>query len=385
MTPAARYAAAITVLDLIDNETVAEKVLTTWARQNRYAGSKDRAAIRDHVYDVLRQRQSLAALGGGTDGRRLVLGLLRQQGIDPNAVFGAGGYGPPALEEAEAADQTQDIAPADAADIPQWLWPMWCADLGDHAADVAGVLQTRAPVSLRVNLKRGTRDDAQAALRDDGIICRPIDDVKTALQVLENPRQVAASQVFQDGRVELQDVASQRAMLALVDVCGASVLDYCAGGGGKALALADLTEAAISAHDIAVQRMDDIAPRAARAGVKVSVLEGAPETDFDLVLCDAPCSGSGTWRRTPDAKWKLTPDRLAALTDIQDDVIRAGAARVSPGGVLAYATCSVLSVENGQIVDQFIEDHREFKEVRRYNWHPDATQDGFFLAILKRV
>ncbi len=385
MTPAARYAAAIEVLDLIHDGGAAEQVLTTWARQNRFAGSKDRAAIRDHVYDVLRQWRSVAALGGGNNGRAWVLGLLRKQGLDPKTVFGAGGYGPEALSAEESTLPNPDMSPAEAADIPDWLWPMWSTDLGDEAGPVAKVLQDRAPIGLRVNLRRGTMTEAQAALAQDDIGTRAIDDVKTALEVIENPRRVAQSRAFQTGLVELQDIASQRAMLTVAPFAGANVLDYCAGGGGKALALADLTDAQVVAHDIAPQRMADIPIRAARAGVNVTVTETPQKQAFDLVLCDAPCSGSGTWRRTPHAKWQLTEARLKELGEMQRDVIEGGAKCVATGGMLAYATCSVLRCENDAIVADFLARHPGFTLVSQDQLLPCAEHDGFFLAMMRHV
>ncbi len=385
MTPAARYAAAIEVLDLIHDGGSAEQVLTTWARQNRFAGSKDRAAIRDHVYDVLRQWHSVAGLGGGNNGRAWVLGLLRKQGLDPNTVFGAGGYGPEALSAEEEALPNVEMSPSGAADIPDWLWPMWSADLGDEAGPVAKVLQDRAPIGLRVNLRRGTVAAAQAVLAQDDIGTRVIDDVKTALEVVENPRRVAQGHAFQTGLVELQDIASQRAMLTVAPYVGESVLDYCAGGGGKALALADLTDAQVVAHDIAPQRMADIPTRAARAGVNITVTEAPQKQAFDLVLCDAPCSGSGTWRRTPHAKWQLTEARLKELGEMQRDVIESGAESVATGGMLAYATCSVLRCENDAIVADFLARHHGFTLVSQEQLLPCAEHDGFFLAMMRHV
>ncbi len=385
MTPAARYAAAIEVLDLIQSGRPAEQVLTTWARQNRFAGSKDRAAIRDHVYDVLRQKRSVAARGGGTDGRALILGLLRAQGSEVDEVFGAGGYGPTALSPAEKSGGREPSAGDEAADLPDWLWPMWCDDLGADAVRVADLLRHRAGVHLRVNLRRSSLAQAQAILAEDAITTRPIDGIRTALEVLENPRRIGVSRALKVGYVELQDAASQRAMLTLADLAPQSVLDYCAGGGGKALALADLCEAQITAHDIAAKRMADIPLRAARAGVKIALQAPVTKEKFDLVLCDAPCSGSGTWRRTPDAKWALTAARLHDLTQMQRDVIRSGAERVAPNGYLAYATCSVLRAENEAVVDDFLAENTGFSCETMEPQQLSPLNDGFFLAVLRRV
>ena len=387
MTPAARLNAAIEVLDTIQAGTVAEKALTAWARGNRFAGSKDRAAIRDHVYEVLRAKRSLAHLGGGTTGRALILGLLRRENIAPEAVFGAGGYGPEALSDAElqAGLDPQTMTDAVACDIPDWLWPMWQASLGGQAAACAKVQQSRAPVCLRVNKRRSDRAGAIARLAEDGIVAVPHPDVKTALEVVENERRVHQSAAYIEGLVELQDAASQAAMLTLNIAPGATVLDYCAGGGGKALALADLYDAQVTAHDINAGRMADIPVRAARAGVDVATADRQgldAMAPFDVVLCDAPCSGSGTWRRTPDAKWRLTAEKLLGYNDLQLDVLASGAGRVAPGGRLVYATCSVLDCENDAVVAAFCGMHPGWHVTKRLRLTPSPHNDGFFIVVL---
>lgn len=388
MTPAARYAAAIVVLDRIVAGAPAEKSLTTWARTNRFAGSGDRAAVRDHVYDALRARRTLAAMGGSDTGRGLVLGLLRRAGIDPALIFGAGGYAPSALTGAESEPAERPLTPAQAADLPDWLWPIWQESLGDDAMGAADCLRDRAGVFLRVNRNRTRRDEAQASLAAEGIATVPVPDVKTALQVTDNPRKVATSKAFRDGLIEVQDTASQIAISRLPLAPDMRVLDYCAGGGGKALAMADLLAAPVWAHDIDTARMADIAPRAARAGSTIRVFNTShlPKTaTFDLVLCDAPCSGSGTWRRAPDAKWRITPGRLTDLVALQQDVLTAAARQVVPGGVLAYATCSVLNQENRGAIDAFCRNHRNWDLRDELVLHPQATHDGFYLAILRDI
>ncbi|SEM45963.1 16S rRNA (cytosine967-C5)-methyltransferase [Loktanella fryxellensis] len=384
--PAARYAAAIAVLDAIVAGEPAERALTNWGRSNRFAGSGDRAAVRDHVYDVLRARRTLAALGGGETGRALVLGLLRRDGPEPATVFGSGGHAPAALTAEDATVAVQDLTPAQAANLPDWLWPVWHASLGTDALAVAQVLQRRADVFLRVNLSRGTVAGAQASLGADGVATQPVGDVATALRVTENPRRVAASTAYRDGLVEVQDTASQRMIAALPVAPGDRVLDYCAGGGGKALALADRLRGPVWAHDIDPRRMADIVPRSARAGVdvrKLTTAEVARAAPFDLVVCDAPCSGSGTWRRTPDAKLRLTPDDLDRLTITQAHVIAAGAACVAPGGALAYATCSILEAENDAVVDAFLAGHPGWRRDGGLRLLPTPDHDGFFMALLR--
>lgn len=174
-------------------------------------------------------------------------------------------------------------------------------------------------------------------------------------------------------------------MARLADRPAARILDYCAGGGGKALALADLLDSPVTAHDAAPARMRDLPVRATRAGAQITVVTTAKlRGSFDLVLCDAPCSGSGTWRRAPQAKMDLTAARLDALHALQDEVLEKGAARVGPKGRLAYATCSVLHSENTARVQDFLSRHPEFSIVSTESWTPDTLQDGFFLAVMER-
>jgi 16S rRNA (cytosine967-C5)-methyltransferase len=382
MTPGARISAAIEVLDRIRAGEPAEKALTNWARGARYAGSKDRAALRDHVFSVLRCWRSCAARGNGENGRALMLGSLRAQGLDTDGIFTGEGHAPARLTEPERSPGVPDAAAA--RDLPDWLWPRFVASLGTAAEAAAEALRARAPIMLRVNPRRAARAVAQARLVDEGIVTRPVEIANNALQVLEGERKITGSQSYADGWIELQDGSSQAAMEALEVPDGARVLDYCAGGGGKVLALASRVEGAFFAHDAAPQRMRDLPARAARAKVEVRVVT-QPEGLFDVVLCDAPCSGSGTWRRTPEAKWALTPERLAELTQLQGRILTEAAPHVAPGGVLAYATCSVLEEENQEVIRRFSSNNPEWALSHTQHWPISETGDGFYLAQLKRV
>lgn len=381
MTPGARVASAIEVLDAIGTGVPAEQALTTWARGSRFAGSKDRAAVRDHVFDVLRMRRSL----GDGDGRSLMLQLALRQGWDIAGLFSGEGHAPAAPDTAELTP-FQPPTTAAACDIPDWLWPDWQTSLGADGEAAARALQRRAPVFLRVNRRLTSRDAAAAALEAEGIATAPHPDVATCLEVTANPRRVKSSDVYAKGWIELQDASSQWAVGQLPLRSAARVLDYCAGGGGKALAIADACDAEVFAHDIAPQRMRDLPERAARAGVVIKTLADealARATPFDLVFCDAPCSGSGTWRRTPDAKWRLIHERLDALMQSQDEVLNAARRLVRPGGCLAYATCSVLAGENSERIQMFMMAHPEWSLVSTGSRLPDDRGDGFFLSILR--
>jgi 16S rRNA (cytosine967-C5)-methyltransferase len=385
MTPGARVAAAIAVLDQIRDGAFAEQALTAWARASRFAGAKDRAALRDHVFDVLRCRRSL----GDGDGRALMLRLLQRDGIDLSQVFTGLGHAPapPSAAEAAALAAPLDVSDAAACDLPDWLWPVWQNSLGPAAMKAATAQQARAEVFLRVNRRKTDVAGVIAALADDGIAVEPHDSVDLCLVVRDNPRRIKLSAAYLDGRVELQDAASQRAVQMVPVAPGARVLDYCAGGGGKALAFADRHDAAVFAHDIAAARMADLPDRAARAGVAITRL--SPDqldrhAPYDVVFCDAPCSGSGTWRRSPDAKWRLTRDRLDALHAVQDEVIARSAALVGPQGLLAYATCSVLQDENDAVVARFVQAHPGWVVTLRDQRLPGPDGDGFFLTLLGR-
>ena len=381
MTPGARVAAAIDILDKIRAGTPAEQALTGWARASRFAGSGDRAAVRDHVFDVLRMRRSL----GDGDGRALMLQLAQHKEWDIPALFSGQGHAPRPPEPPEIVLLDLPLGAA-ACDIPDWLWPHWQESLGADAVMVAHVLQTRAPVFLRVNLRRITRGQAAEALAEEGIETKPHPQIATCLEVTANPRRIKTAKAYAEGLVELQDAASQWAVGQLPLQDAGTVLDYCAGGGGKALAIADACDAAVFAHDIAPARMRDLPARAGRAGVAVTPLAAEALEDhgpFDLVLCDAPCSGSGTWRRTPDAKWRLTPARLDAFLQSQREVLEQASRYVRPGGILAYATCSVLECENSKQVQSFVERQSGWTIAADASRLPDSSGDGFFFAVMK--
>ena len=226
------------------------------------------------------------------------------------------------------------------------------------------------------------------ALAAEGVVTRPDPVASTALLVLEGARQVARTAAFLGGLVELQDGASQAIMDELELPEHGKILDFCAGGGGKALAMAARSGAGIIAHDAQPDRMQDLPARAARAGVTITLCatHDLPRlAPFDLVLCDAPCSGAGAWRRAPEGKWALTPARLAELTAIQDRILAQAAPLVAPQGVLAYATCSVLRTENEDRAAAFLAAHPGWTQIGIRRWQPDAAGDGFFLARFRRI
>lgn len=384
MTPGARIAAAIEILDQVQDGHPAEQALTRWARSSRFAGSGDRAAIRDHVYDALRNWRSDACYGGGETGRARMIGRLRAEGTDPSDLFDGIGHAPPPLTAEEIASGHAPEGTNDQWNLPDWLVEAFSESLGAQAQATAQALTTRAPVTLRVNTSKTDRDGAQARLSAEGVETVVNPRAETALTITKGPRRLRNTDTYLNGLVEVQDGSSQAAVAGVAGM--GTALDYCAGGGGKALGLA-AAGWRVTAHDVNADRMKDIPARALRGGHQIDVLtqdEIAQAGQFDLVFCDAPCSGSGTWRRTPEAKWALSPERLEGLKSMQAGVLDAARAHVGQDGQLIYATCSVLRDENEDQLDAFTARHPEWSVVHVQRWDVDAWGDGFFVAHLRQ-
>ncbi len=386
MTPAARVQAAIEILDDILGGVPAEKSLTGWARRSRFAGSKDRAAIRDHVFSALRQRRSLGWIGGAETGRGLMIGQTVNEGLQLSDTFTGDTHAPPSLSSTEIAS-LGDIAKAPQTvrlDAPEWLWSRLQESLDDNVEGVLSALQERAPLHLRANLLKINREKLRVRLLCENVETNTHQLAETALEVEGPIRGLSNLASFKEGLFELQDAASQAVVERLSDyVTGARVLDYCAGGGGKTLAMAAFGPAELSAHDVNVGRMKDISVRSGRAGAIVRITE-KPQGTFDLVLCDAPCSGSGAWRRQPAAKWDLNEARLKTLTDLQQRILEKASLLVRPGGHLAYATCSLLNEENSEQVDRFLSRNTNWIKSDSLRLTPLDGGDGFFLALMRK-
>ncbi len=395
MTPGARHAAAMSVCDKWIDGAPLEKALLAWARGARYAGSKDRAVVRDICFQIARCRNTYAFFGGGHSGRGLIKGYIVCDGrLAPVSGFeerlkdllAGGTYDAAPLDDQEYQELVElsscnDFTP----DIPDWLIEQAKESLGEEFAPTMQHLRKRANVFLRVNLSRTTVADAQRSLQADGIETEAFPTVQTALRVLTNPRRVAQSDAYMNGLLDIQDLSAQSICLRVPVTADMRVLDYCAGGGGKALALADRGARQIFAYDSSAKRMEDLATRASRAGVEIGRLDleavkaNAP---YDLIVCDVPCSGSGSWRRAPDGKWSLTPDRLEQLLVTQASILDQASELLRPGGTLAYITCSFLKLENSDQVQKFMSRNSSFdlREEISCNVSPDG--DGFYYAEL---
>ena len=389
MTPGARIAAAIEVLDRTISGASAEKELISWSRRSRFAGSKDRAAVRDLVFDALRKYQTYQALSGqsssGLSGRSLMIGAIRAEDGNPEDIFNGDKYNPTPLTQAEMDSRPDGTW---CSNLPDWVFDALVSDLGfDGAKSQARFLSDRAPITLRVNVARTNRDELQASLKNHGFdpAINTLSD--TALTIRGSGRGLMNVPEFQNGAFEMQDAASQALVDALPLTEANTILDFCAGGGGKSLAMAAQTRARISAHDISAQRLKALDSRAARAGVHIKTepdFGAFLAASFDLVLVDAPCSGSGSWRRAPDAKWRFNQQDLDAFTVTQRKILAKSQSLVTRGGCLAYATCSILSAENTSQRDWFLREFPDWCVVREQNWLVSDSGDGFFLSQFRR-
>lgn len=389
MTPGARLSASIELLDAIFTGDPPERALTRWARNSRFAGSKDRAAVRDIVFDCLRRRRSLGWLGGADTGRAIVAARETLAGTDLDKLFTGDGFDPAPLAPGERAALARDPSEAPRSvqlDVPETLESALHDSLGDAFEAVMRTMQERAPVDLRVNTLKSNLRAAMVVLARDGVQASPLPQRPEALRVMENSRLVAASRAYSQGMVELQDISSQIAAAEAGAEPGMTVLDYCAGGGGKALALAAATGGSgrVLAWDINARRMNDLPGRARRAGAGIDILDAerlmALGPVCDLVFVDAPCSGSGVWRRKPGGKWLLTPEALDKFPVLQDGILDSAARLVRPGGLLVYATCSLFRVENEDRVSAFSHRHPDWPLHFQRRLSPLEGGDGFFLA-----
>ena len=382
MIPAARIAAAIEVLAEIETRRrPAADALKDWGLARRFAGSGDRAAIASLVYDALRRKASSAWIIGEASPRAEILGALKQlRGLSEDeiaALFTGEGHAPAPLSDAERERlRTGDLTGAPAhvqGDYPDWLAPAFAESFGEAAIDEGRALANRAPVDLRVNMLKTDRSHALAALAHLGPVATPLSPIGLRIAIRADGRgpALAAEPAYVKGLVEAQDEGSQLAALLSGAAPGMQALDFCAGAGGKTLALAGMmaNHGQIYATDSDGRRLAPIYERLARSGarnVQVRAPRGGRDVladlagRCDLAFIDAPCSGSGAWRRNPDAKWRMRPGALEQRIKDQSESLESAARFVRPGGRLVYVTCSLLKAENEDLVAAFLESHADF-------------------------
>jgi 16S rRNA (cytosine967-C5)-methyltransferase len=431
MTPAARLSAAIELIETIDTQRVpAAKALKEWGTAHRYAGSGDRAAISGLLWDVLRRRASSAWIMDDDTARARLLGMLRlERGLDTDAIAAlcdGGRFAPEPLtsgERSALASRSLAEAPAPVAgDYPEWLDGYLAQVFGDDRVAEAAAMASRAPLDLRVNSLKAKRDKVLGSIAHLGAQPTPWSPTGLRIELGADARNpgIHAEEDFIKGAIEVQDEGSQLAALLSAAKPGERVIDLCAGAGGKTLALAAMMQGKgrLIATDHDKRQLAPIYERLSRAGVHnadVRAPKGGDDpladvrASADLVLIDAPCTGTGTWRRNPDAKWRIRPGALEVRLRDQREVLDRAAALVKPGGRIAYVTCSVLAPENGEQILDFISRHPEFavvpplqtatvlqerteafsgaalKSAEGWLMTPRRTgTDGFFVSVLTR-
>lgn len=433
MKDGGRIAAAIDVLgDVLERRQPMKAAMRDWGKRARYAGAKDRAWVSGLALDALRRKNSIEHAMQAEGPRALALGALKAAwDWDVRRIETAlkDDHAPKPLSETER--ECLLLAPDPAAaphiqgDFPEWLTPHMTRAFGDDAVIEAQEMAERAPVDLRINTLKADPEKAGRAL--ESVRAKPIAELVNGFRIpapqsLERQQSVEAIPAYSKGWVEVQDMGSQIASAASCAQPGEQVLDYCAGGGGKSLAMAAAMQGKgqVFAHDVDGRRLSAIIPRLKRAGAHNVQLrhpqQNASLDDLqhamDCVLIDAPCTGVGTWRRRPDAKWRLQPNALDKRRQEQAEILRTACNYVKPGGRLVYITCSFLVEENEDQITDFLSDRRDFVMdaaaeaaarsgqltdagaalVRRLK-RPDGSLrltprsagcDGFFVAVMRR-
>ena len=433
MTPAARLSAAIEVIADIDaRRRPAADALKDWGLAHRFAGSSDRAAIAGLVYDALRRKSSSAWLMGEAGPRAVLIGMLHRErglGVEGIAALCSGArFAPAPLTEAERSALTGNTltsAPMPVlGDYPDWLDPHFSRVFGEERAAEGAALASRAPLDLRVNTLKAEREEVLpklSHLNAEPTRWSPI-GLRLRLSADAKSPAIHAEPTFLKGAIEVQDEGSQLAALFAGARPGEQVVDLAAGAGGKTLALAAVMEnrGQLYATDIDKRQLAPIHERMARAGARnIQVRTPRGEADvlsdlagrIDLALIDAPCTGTGAWRRNPDAKWRVRPGALAERVKQQEVLLDRAAALVKAGGRVAYVTCSVLQEENGDQIRAFLSRHRDFTVLPPRNvvaavlgeramlfcraallseegllMTPRATDtDGFYVAVMRKA
>jgi len=386
----ALYQASIDILDLYLSGFNFEAALKYWGNNNRFAGSSDRRHIRDIIFDIIRQKKSCAFVGGGLSGRHLVMGYLILKDLDPNSIFTGLKFAPKEITESERKSLifSYETPKIYELDYPAWLLPVIKKSLSENFDDYLYLMRSRALVQLRINKRKTCRKSVLNLLKNEKIEVAPNNLISSGINVLNGAHKISQSSVFLNGLIEFQDVGSQLVSQLVELEEGDQVLDLCAGSGGKTLAVASETNkvAYYSAWDEDFYRMNDLDSRANRAGIKISKLLNKPvQNIYDKVIIDAPCSGSGSWRRDPQGKWDLSLNNLNRYIETQKKLILDGLKLLKPKGQVIYITCSVLNIENEKLLEDLILAENTFYISKMLNLLPTSQNDGFFAAILKKT
>ena len=402
MQESARYQAIFEIIEQVfSDKQPADNILNSYFRERRYIGSKDRRFISENVWDIIRHRRRLEFEAQSTSIRKLMIVWAKNKSLE--TVFGGGQYGMPILskEETDWLDNLpENLYPQDVeAECPQWLF--------DKIKDFELLKSLNRPATADFRVNAGSRETIIKKMKEEGfdVVSTPFSPVGIRAEERINLNNCIT---FQDGLIEPQDEASQIAAI-LADVKPEhKIIDYCCGAGGKSLTLSYLMQnkGQIEAHDIDERRLEAILPRMKRlqANNIKTVKTAEVGQDYDRFIIDAPCSGSGTWRRSPDAKFRLSEKKLLEIVDIQSSLLDLAAKKVKQGGRIVYITCSILEEENTQQITKFLNRNNDFslvdmqtiwdrkiespypfadKNCLKFNPLTTGT-DGFFIAVLER-
>ena len=376
MKEASRVQAAIEVLnEILADKHPADNILDKYFKDRRYIGAKDRRFIADLVWQVIRNRLKLSERLGQTVSARLLI-ALKLGDADLELLFNGEEYAPEKLSSDELkllknAANFEDFSEEAIYECPQWL----IKKINDYK--LLDALNNTAPVDMRVNFT--SREKALARLKKEGLFFAPTPLSPLGIRSHERIN-LNNCMTYQDGEVEVMDEGSQLLSLLCRVKPFHKIIDYCAGAGGKSLAIgAELNnEGVVWAHDISQERISKIKKRAERLDVtNIKIIQNVTDKDYDRFILDCPCSGSGTWRRSPDAKFRLTPQKLSEICLTQAELLEFGAAHTAKDGRLIYMTCSVLAEENEQQIEQFLKKHPEYTPID----HCELWKNTLDLAI----
>ena len=402
MQQAARYNAVLELIgEIFKDKSPADGIINNYLRERKYIGSGDRRFITETVWKIIRHRRRLEFEAGSKEARKILLVFLKDEDLD--LIFGAGEYAPSALSKEEKIwikNLKEEVYPVDVeSECPEWLFA--------KIKDVALLKSLNEPASADLRVNSGSREQVLQDLRREGLFFAPTPYSPIGIRSSERVN-LNNCIAYKEGVVEVQDEASQLAAI-LCDVKPEhKVIDYCAGAGGKSLAIASLLngKGKIEAHDIDWHRLEQIKPRLERLNIKnVVPVRELSGKDYDRFIIDAPCSGTGTWRRSPDAKFRLTPEKLNELTKIQSQLLEFALENTRVGGRIVYITCSILPDEDENIVSVFAQRHKNVryvdlkqlwqqkidapypaKNTEFLRFSPLLTNtDGFFLAIFEKM
>ncbi len=391
--------AAISILDeFLDGQNL-NIIFSNWTKNNRYAGSSDRESIRNMVFDILRVKKTFTSVlekeKQPINGRALVFLYSVFYGLNLNEIFTGQKYGPVKLTDFEKefsnlSNENINEYFGIIDNIPDFLTAQFKRSLGRNYRNAMRLLERRAPISIRVNPLKSDVSSILECLSSEGMKGKKSKTVRYGINITGNPRRLTQIQAFKDGCFEVQDLHSQKTIEDLPVNEHTKVLDYCAGAGGKILSIACSLNGngKFYIHDIDKRKLKEADLRAKRAGVKFKRLdiENLQKycCSFDSVIADVPCSGSGAWRRNPQQKWRITPESFNEILIRQTIILNEVKDLIKKNGYIFYITCSVLKIENEEVIYKFLSDNKHFRLLNKKDVTIDNHGDGFFCAVLQK-